>query len=115
MSARMKSAGDHKDTEGSISAMKEHHMSVGAVQGGTAEAADSTRKKGGRKRARAREVAAFIRREIPQAFARIGDLERVSEEYGVAKTEVLAEAVLFLLRRPMGTAPAVAHGLRRVS
>lgn len=58
------------------------------------------KKKGGRKRKRAREVADFIRRELPAAFARHGDLEIVSENYGVSKVEVLAEVALYLLRRP---------------
>lgn len=90
-------------------------MEHGGGQGASAQVADPLKKKGGRKRARACEVAAFIRREIPQAFARTGDLERVSAEYGVAKTEVLAEVLLSLLRRPMGTAPAPAHRLTRVA
>lgn len=91
-------------------------MSVGAVQGATAEAADSTRKSGGRKKKRAREIARILREELPQAFARRGDLEAVSEDYGVAKIEVLAEAVLALLRRPMGTSPTpMRAALRRVA
>lgn len=91
-------------------------MQHGGGQGAKPQAADPTKKKGGRKRARAREVAAFIRAELPQAFARRGDLEAVSEDYGVAKIEVLAETLLWLMRRPMGSAPApAAHGLRRIA
>lgn len=79
------------------------------------QARENTRKKGGRKRARAREIAQFLRAELPQALAESGDLERVAEDYGVAKIEVLTEAVLSLMRRPMGSAPARMHVLRRTA
>ena len=58
------------------------------------------KRKGGRKRKRAREVAEFIRRELPGAFARYGDLEVVSENFGISKIEVLSEVALYLMRRP---------------
>lgn len=64
------------------------------------QSSESAKKSGGRKRKRAREVAEFIRRELPGAFARYGDLEAVSENFGVSKVEVLAEVALYLLRRP---------------
>lgn len=85
------------------------------IQGAATEAVDSSKKSGGRKRKRARELARILRDELPQAFARRGDLDAVSEDYGVAKTEVLAEAVLFLLRRPMGKSPTPIHVMRRTA
>lgn len=61
--------------------------------------------KGGRKRRRAREIPIGVRRMIPGALAACGDIERVSEDYGVAKVEALAECVVHLLRKGPGTAP----------
>lgn len=90
-------------------------MSNGGVQGASAQAVDSPKKSGGRKRKRAREIARILRAELPQALAESGDLERVAEDYGVAKIEVLTEAVLSLMRRPMGSAPARMHVLRRTA
>ncbi len=56
-------------------------------------------KSGGRKRKRAREVAPGLRAEIVNALRVTGgDVERVSEDYGVAKVEVLALAVAHVLK-----------------
>lgn len=61
--------------------------------------------KGGRKRKRASEIAPGVRRMIPDALRISGDLERVAEEYGIAKVECLAVAVVDLLRKGPGRAP----------
>ncbi len=53
----------------------------------------------GRKRRRARELTVPMRAQVRRALASTADLERVAEEYKVAKLEVVGDAVAYLLRK----------------
>lgn len=90
-------------------------MSQEGVQGGALQLVAAKSQTGGRKRRRAREVADFIRREIPEAFMRSGDLERVAEDYGVAKIEVLAETLLWMRKGPQPARRAFPIVARRIA
>lgn len=65
------------------------------------QTADSTARKGGRKRKRAKQIALGVRRMIPGAFIAFdGDVEKVAAHYGVQKIDVVSETLLSLLRGP---------------